>query len=103
MDVEGDLPVGDRLKGAQIRVQNDGARDACYTIEGVSQGPGGVLRVDVGDTSFIRGLVSTEDYSRGYVYNFAPGDAFEVQTAVYVRLGGGGIETVWATVDFAWP
>ena len=102
IDVEGDLPLGDRLVGAQLRVQNDGERDACYTIEGVSQGPNGRLRVDVGDTSFIRGLVSMEDYSQGYVYNFAPGDAFDVPTVVHLRLTDAGVETVRATADFVW-
>jgi len=98
IEVEGDLPVGERLRGAQLRVHNDGARDACYAIQGVSRGEEGRLRIDVGDTSFIRGLASDQ----GYVYDFAPGDRFDVQTIVHLRCRAEGIETVRATADFRW-
>ncbi len=102
IDVVGDLPVDDRLTGAQLRIHNDGVRDACYTVQEVSQAEEDALRIDLGDTTFIRGLVSKEDYSQGYVYNFEPGDAFDIQTVVHLRFGDDGIETVRATVDFGW-
>ena len=102
IDADGDLPRGDRLRGAQIRIHNDGVRDACYTVQEVSQGPNGDLRIHVENTTFIRGLRSEEDYAQGYVYNFAPGDSFDIQTVVHVRFGDHGIETVYATADFEW-
>ena len=102
IDVDASLPLGDRLRGAQIRIHNDGVRDARYTVEEVSQGSDGALRVQVADTTFIRGLRSEKDYSQGYVYNFLPGDRFDIQTVVHVRFGDDGMETVCATTDFAW-
>ena len=100
IDVEGELPAGEQLKGAQIRVHNDGVRDACYAIQNVSAAPDGALRIDVGDTSFIRGLVSNEDYGRGYTYDFAPGDRFDIQTVVHVHFREDGIEGVRSTAGF---
>jgi len=102
IDVEASLPTGKYLAGAQIRVHNDGLRDACYTVQEVSRGSDGVLRVQVEDTTFIRGLRSEEDYSQGYVYNIAPGDRFDIQTVVHVRFGDAGPEVVHATTGFGW-
>ena len=102
IDVKGDLPEGDRLKGAQLRVHSDGARDACYVVQEVKTGSNGTLRVEVGDTSFIRGLASDEDYSRGYVYDFEPGDRVDVQTVVHLRRSAEGLEVVQATADTHW-
>jgi hypothetical protein len=86
------------LKGAQIRIHNDGARDACYRIESVSGN-----RIDLGDTSFIRGLASKEDYSKGYVYDFGPGDGFDIPAVVHLRIGASGdVETIRATTTYRW-
>ena len=100
IDVQAELPVDGRLCGAQLRVRNDGARDACYTVQGVTEGGQGRLRVDLGDVSFICGLVSDRDYGRGYVYDLAPGDAFDIQTVVHVRFDEGEMKTVRASVDY---
>jgi hypothetical protein len=102
IDIQGDLPEGDGLKGTQFRVQNDGVRDACYVVQQVSARTDGVLRVEVGDTSFIRGLASEEDYGQGYVYDFGPGDRVDVQTVVHLRRGPRGLETVLSTTESRW-
>ena len=98
IQVEGDLPQGDLLAGAQMRVHNDGVRDACYVIVSVAGN-----RVDLGDTTFIRGLASNDDYSQGYVYDVAPGDAFDIPTAVHLRLNGSAApESIRATTEYRW-
>ena len=60
------------------------------------------VRVEVGDTSFIRGLVSREDYTKGFVYDISTGDPCEIQNAVHLHIANGEIETVRATVDYEW-
>lgn len=98
IEIEGDLPDGEVLKGAQVRIHNDGVRDACYRIESVSGN-----RIDVGDTSFIRGLASKEDYGKGYVYDIGPGDGFDVPTVVHLRIDeSGDVEEVRATTTYRW-
>lgn len=97
IDVEGDLPQGAQLRGAQLRIHNDGVRDAVYEIQGVSG-----QRIDLGDVTFIRGLASDRDYGAGYVYDVAPGNAFDIQTLVHVRFREGQAETIRATSGFAW-
>ena len=102
IDVDGNLPVGGKLKGAQLRVCNDGVRDACYIVQDVARRPDGILRVDVGDSTFIRGLVSDRDYGQGYTYDFQIGDSLEAQTEVHLRIREGGVEAIRATTDYTW-
>ncbi len=102
VEVAGDLPPDERLVGAQLRVLNDGIRDACYAVSDISPVGKGKVRVEVGDTSFIRGLQSGEDYGKGFVYNFSPGDPCEIENIVHLRVVNGKPETVRSTVDFQW-
>ena len=102
VDARGDLPVGDGLKGSQLRVHNDGLRDACYTVERVTARSDGTLRIDLGDTTFVRGLASDEDYDQGYVHNFGLGDTLDVQTVVPLRFGQAGPIEERATTGFDW-
>ena len=101
-EVKGDLPPDNRLIGSQLRVLNDGIRDACYTVSDISPAGKGAVRVEVGDTSFIRGLLSHEDYERGFAYNFSIGDPCEIQNAIHLRIADGKAETIHATTDFQW-
>lgn len=100
LDVTGDA-VDERVVGAQLRVLNDGVRDACYTIEGITKTSEGT-RFDLGDTSFIRGLQSLEDYSKGYVYDIAVGDAVEILNVVHVRFASGQVVEEKASTAWAW-
>ncbi|MDE2829198.1 MAG: hypothetical protein OXN20_03650, partial [Gemmatimonadota bacterium] len=102
IEIEGDLPPNKRLIGTQLRVLNDGIRDACYTISDIVPLEKNKVRVEVGDTSFIRGLVSREDYQKGFVYDISTGDPCEIQNAVHLRIVNGEIETVYASVDYQW-
>lgn len=101
LDVTGDVPEDDRLVSAQLRVLNDGARDACYEIKHVTKTSDGV-RFDLGDTSFIRGLQSLEDYSAGYVYNVSVGDSVEILNTVHVQFESGQASAMKASVDWTW-
>ncbi len=100
--IEGDLPPNKRLIGTQLRVLNDGIRDACYTISDIVSLENNKVRVEVGDTSFIRGLVSRQNYEKGFVYDISTGDPCEIQNAVHLHIANGEIETVRATVDYEW-
>ncbi len=102
IDVDGDLPVGEDLRGAQLRVHNDRVRDACYVVQNVARRQDGILRVDVGDSTFTRGLVSDLDYGQGYTYDFQIGDALEVQTELHLRIREGRAEAIRATTGYTW-
>ena len=102
VEIEGDLPPDKRLIGTQLRVLNDGIRDACYTISDIVSLENNKVRVEVGDTSFIRGLASREDYQKGFVYDISTGDPCEIQNAVHLHIVNGEIETVRATVNYEW-
>ncbi len=102
VEIEGDLPADKRLIGAQLRILNDGIRDACYTISDILSSAKNKVCVEVGDTSFIRGLVSREDYTKGFVYDISTGDPCEIQNAVHLHIANGKIETLCATIDYEW-
>ena len=102
VEIEGDLPTDKRLIGTQLRILNDGIRDACYTISDISPIENNKVRVGVGDTSFIRGLVSREDYEKGFTYDISTGDPCEIQNAVHLHIANGEVETVCAAVDYEW-
>ena len=71
-------PPPDRpLSGAYISIRNENERDACYRIRSVERENNRTL-IRVGDENFIRGMVDDLDYSKGFRYDFEPGDAFEV-------------------------
>ncbi len=102
IEIEGPLPTDKRLIGTQLRILNDGIRDACYTISDIVSSAKNKVRVEVGDTSFIRGLASREDYEEGFTYNISTGDPCEIQNAVHLHIANGEIETMCATVDYEW-
>jgi hypothetical protein len=89
--VDADLPAGERLAGAMLRVHTDGPRDACFTIRGVSNAADGTTEIDLGDVTFVQDVKDQRDYSKGYVYDFAVGDAWDIQTVVR------------ATTESGWP
>lgn len=100
VEIEGDLPPDKRLIGAQLRILNDGLRDACYTISEIWPLEKNKIRVEVGDTSFIRGLVSRENYEKGFTYDISTSDPCEIQNTVHLHIANGKVETVRATVNY---
>ncbi len=99
MVVTGDVPA--EAVGAQVRVLNDGVRDACYTIQNVAKHPDGLL-LDLGETSFVRGLKSLENYSLGYTYDIAVGDQFEILSVVHIRVSSADVLPIVATSTWTW-
>ena len=83
--VETPLPTDGTLVGAQMIIDNDRQRNACYTIESVEL-DGGLSKVCLGDVSFIRGYVDANNYAGGYVYDFEEGAEFIIPHAVEVIL-----------------
>ncbi len=92
------LPTDDALVGQQMIIENDRARNACYTIESVAQ-EGNLYKVCLGDVSFVRGYLDNKDYSKGFVYNFEAGAAFIIPHVVGVTRKGDYAYAVRATGD----
>lgn len=53
-------------------VENDAERSGWYLIKG-AQLQGDLLTVDIGDITLIRKWVDAHDFSKGYIYDIAPG------------------------------
>ena len=70
-------PPNGPLSGAYISIRNENERDACYRIRSVERKSNKTF-IRVGDDNFIRGLVDDLDYSKGFRYDFEPGDSFKV-------------------------
>ncbi len=87
--VDADLPEGERLAGAMLRVHTNGPRDACYTIRGVSKAVDGTSEIDLGNLTFVQDVKDQKDYSKGYLYDFEVGDAWEIQTVAQVTTESG--------------
>jgi oligo-alginate lyase len=102
IEVEGDLPEGNVLAGAQIRILNDGARDACYTVGSVDRKADNLHRLHLGDTTLVRGFADRMDYGKGYTYNIEPGQPFDIQTEIHLRIRDGQAEAVRATAGWKW-
>ena len=94
--VEAELPTGDTLVGQQIVIENDGARNACYTIERVER-DGDLTMLSLGDVSFVRDFVDRSDYSKGYVYDFEEGAAFTIPHHVSLDRRGANAAEVLTT------
>ncbi|HJP32024.1 MAG TPA: heparinase II/III family protein [Candidatus Latescibacteria bacterium] len=107
LDVAVDLPVADlptdgRLDGTELRVLGDSPRDTCYTIEGVTASEAGRCRLDLGDTTLVRGFVDDQAYDAGVLYDVAVGDGIEILSVLRCRVGSGGCEILSGNVDSAW-
>ena len=79
-------PQSQSLTGSYITVRNNNERDACYRIGSVSR-QGDLTRIEVGENDFARGMVDELDYAKGLLYDFEPGDAFQVITSSYRSWG----------------
>jgi hypothetical protein len=66
------------LAGKTIYVDNDGERNAVYRIEGAADLGGGRYLLDIGESTLIRSFVDKFDFSKGYVYDIAPGASFRI-------------------------
>lgn len=76
MDTAGIQP--ESLTGQTIYVENDGERNAAYRIHGVAPLDDGRFRLDIGNSTPIRKYADANDYSKGFVYDLAPGASFRI-------------------------
>lgn len=99
-----ELPPGNVLAGQEIRLENDGARNAVYTIREVHR-DGGRTVIDLGDVTFVRRFRDSHDYAAGVVYNFKAGCRFAIPTHVRLVRSAPGIyrATFTAPVDVELP
>ncbi|MDF2716994.1 MAG: bacterial Ig-like protein, partial [Paenibacillus sp.] len=74
MDLQGN-PASD-LVNRMIYVENDGLRNAVYTIKAVTDLGDGQYSLDIGDTTLIRSYLDDDDFNAGFVYNLAAGAEF---------------------------
>lgn len=86
MNMQGIEP--ERLAGKMIYVENDGERNAVYSIksaellnaEGMASAEGvcQTVRLNIGDITLIRRYADSGDTSKGYRYDIAEGSAFSI-------------------------
>jgi oligo-alginate lyase len=96
--VDTPLPTQSALAGQQMIIQNDGFRNACYTIEDVVQ-DGDLYKVCLGDVCFVRNYQDPQNYQGGFVYNFDEGASFFIPHAVRLSRQGDGNYTLQMTGD----
>lgn len=79
IEVEFDQQVDvDNLAGRCIHVENDGVENGVYRIKSAQRLDNGVVALDIGDVSLVRGMRDTKDLSKGYVYNIERGQGFRI-------------------------
>ncbi|PYI53807.1 FIMAH domain-containing protein [Paenibacillus flagellatus] len=76
LDLQGVDPSA--LAGRTAYVANDKERNAVYAIRSVTPLGGGRYRLDIGDATLVRRFVDSNDFSKGYVYDIAPGAALRI-------------------------
>lgn len=76
MDLQGVEPAS--LVGTMVDVQNDGKRNAAYTIRGVREAGSGLYELDLGDKTLIRSYASTTDLNQGFIYDVSAGAAVTI-------------------------
>lgn len=95
--VDAELPTDGTLAGQSIIIENDGVRNACYTIKAAER-DGDLTMLNLGRVSFVRGFVDRNDYAQGFVYNFEEGAAFSIPHHVFMQRRSGHVADVATTV-----
>ncbi|QNK56303.1 S-layer homology domain-containing protein [Paenibacillus sp. PAMC21692] len=76
MDVQG-FTLSD-LVNRTIYVENDGERNAVYTIKGITDMGDGRYALSIDDTTLIRSYVDDNDYGKGFKYDIAENANFRI-------------------------
>jgi len=71
-------PHPERLIGAYLYAENDGERNAAYPIRSVRRLDDGTWALGTGDITYVRSWADANDFSKGFVYDLAPGAAFRI-------------------------
>ena len=69
------------LVGEWLYIENDGIRNAVYQIKGIESLGGNHYRISIGDYTTVRSYLDVTDLSKGYLYDFAAGNAFTIPLA----------------------
>ncbi|WP_158299506.1 FIMAH domain-containing protein [Paenibacillus antri] len=67
-----------QLKGQYVYIANDGVRNASYRIEAAAPLGDDRYALDIGDVTPIRRWADPNDFSKGYIYDFAVGARFRI-------------------------
>jgi len=94
--VDAELPTDGTLAGQSIIIENDGVRNACYTIERAER-DGELTMLSLGRVAFVRDFANRDDYAQGYVYNFEEGAAFSIPHHVLVQRRADNVTDVTTT------
>lgn len=78
VQIDTDSVKPDDLVGRYIYVQNDGTGNAAYRINGIKAQDGRNIALDIGDITLIRRLADVKDITKGYIYNIAEGNRFNI-------------------------
>lgn len=73
--------------GRYIHVANQSGRNAVYEIKSVDSIGTGQYILHLGNSTLIHRYVDDHDFSKGFVYDIAPGDVFYIPLS-YIREGG---------------
>lgn len=84
LDVQGMDPAS--LIGRTVYIDNDGERNAVYPIKGIAALGDGRYRLDIGDLTLVRRYVDSNDFSKGYVYDIAPGASLRIPLSAEKRV-----------------
>ena len=76
----------DDLAGRYLYIDNDKVRNAAYRIRGVKAVEGNSITLDIGDLTPIRSWKNANDFSQGYVYDFAEGAGFVIPLSISKTL-----------------
>ncbi len=78
-------PAEGSLIGSYLSIENDNERDACYRVAQVTR-EGDRTLINVGDVDFVRGMIDDLDYSKGFAYDFEPGQTFRIAQTWFERF-----------------
>ncbi|GIP32497.1 heparinase II/III family protein [Paenibacillus sp. J2TS4] len=76
MDLSGKQP--EDLIGQWLFAENDQIRNAAYQVRGIEALGENQYSIQLGDITLIRSFVDVNDFSKGYVYDVAPGASFVI-------------------------
>lgn len=81
-DIVADLALGgtdpQQLVGRTIYIANDNERNAVYPVRAIEVLGGSRYRIAIGDLTLVRIYVDSNNFSKGYVFDIAPGAAIRI-------------------------
>nr|MBQ4318795.1 hypothetical protein [Clostridia bacterium] len=66
------------LAGRMINIESGANTNAAYMIESAEAIGDGMIKLNIGDVTTVKGYVDRYDFSKGYEYHMAEGLAFRI-------------------------